>query len=96
MIAVVGKIRVRPDKVEQFETVFRKLIADVVSHEEGCVLYRLTRSRTEPDTYRNMEIFRDQAALDAHTGAGYFLAALGQLQDCVEGQPEVEFLDTVD
>jgi quinol monooxygenase YgiN len=96
VIAIVGRIQVRPEKVARFEQVFRKLQADVAANEEGCVLYRLTRSRTEPRTYRNIEVFRDQAALEAHTRAAHFLAAFAELQDCVEGEPQVEYLDGVD
>ncbi len=96
MIAVVATIHVQEDKVEQFETIVRELQRQVTAHEPGCALYRMTRSRTDPLTYRNMEIFHDQAALDAHIAAEYFRTAARGMRDCVSRESIVEFADTLD
>ena len=96
MIGVIATVSVAGDKVELFERVARELEAQVKAHEPGVLLYRMTRSRTEPNTYKNLEIFKDQAAFDAHQEADYLKAALGQLGACLAGEPHVEFLDTVD
>jgi quinol monooxygenase YgiN len=96
MIAVVGKIKVQPDKAAAFERIFVDLQATVKAKEPGCLMYRMTKSRDEPNTYRNVELFKDQAALDAHTSAEYFLAAMPGIGACLAGEPEIEFLDTID
>lgn len=95
MIAIIATIRVKEDKVRDFEVIALALEAAVKAHEPGCLLYRMTKSRTEPLTYKNVEAFRDQAALDAHTAADYFLASLAPLRACVSAPSEVEFLDAL-
>lgn len=95
MIAVIATIRVQADKVGDFERIARALEDAVNTNEEGCLLYRMTKSRTEPLTYKNLEIFRDQAALDRHVAADYFQAALAPMRACVSGASHVDFLDTL-
>lgn len=96
MICVVVTLKVQPGKTEAFEQVFREVTAKVKANEAGCLLYQLTRSRTEPHAYTGLEIYRDQAALDQHLAADYFLASLPRMGACVDGEPKVEFLDSVE
>jgi quinol monooxygenase YgiN len=96
MITVVGKMQVQPGKAEAFERLWLQLQAAVQANEPGCLVYRLTRSRDAPDTYRNIEMFHDQAAMDAHTAADYFQALAARLGEHLAGVPEVEFLDSID
>ncbi len=95
MIAVIATIRVQAGKVAEFEQIAGKLEAEVKANEPDCLLYRMTKSRSEDLTYKNLEIFRDQAALDAHVAADYFKAALGPMKACVSGASHVDFLDTL-
>lgn len=95
MIAVVATIHVREDQVQRFEAVARELEEQVAAHEPGCVLYRMTRSRTEPLVYRSLEVFRDQAAIDAHIAADYFQTAAIEMRQCVSRESTVEFSDTL-
>jgi len=95
MIAVIATIHVREDKVADFERAVRELEAAVKAREPDCLLYRMARSRTEPLTYKNLEIFRDQAALDSHQAQEHFKIGARALRDCVSGPSTVEFLDTL-
>ena len=96
MIAIVATIRVRADKVAQFERAARELEAQVKANEPDCLLYRMTKSRADPLTYRNLEIFRDQAALDQHIARDYFKAAIEKIGGCNREEPVVDFMDTLD
>jgi len=95
MIVIVATIQVKPDKVRDFEQVARELEAAVEANEAGCLMYRMTKSRIEAFTYKNVECFRDQDALDLHTESAYFQAALKPLRECVSAPSHVEFLDTL-
>ena len=95
MIAIVATIHLKEDRVETFEAIARELEAQVAAREPGCVLYRMTRSRTDPLTYRSLEIFRDQAAIDTHVAADYFRTAARGMRDCVSRESIVEFADTL-
>ena len=95
MITIVVTIPVQPEKIEHFESVIRVLEAAVHEHEADCLLYRMSKSRTVPHTYVNLEMYTDQAALDRHTEAAYFKNALTQFGDCLSAVPDIHYLDTV-
>ncbi|MGB8363790.1 MAG: putative quinol monooxygenase [Rhizomicrobium sp.] len=96
MIAVVATIKVRADKVEEFEGVARKLGAQVKANEPDCLLYCMTKDRSDPLTYRNLELFRDQAAIDQHVVRDYFISAVEKMRGCHSEMPTVDFMDTLE
>ncbi|MBS3961098.1 MAG: antibiotic biosynthesis monooxygenase [Sandarakinorhabdus sp.] len=94
-IAVVATIRVKPGHREDFEAAFTALAKQVRANEPGNLLYQLTRSRTEADTYRVLEIYIDEAALAAHRDMPHFREAGPALGATMAGRPEVELLDAI-
>jgi quinol monooxygenase YgiN len=94
-IAVVATIRVKPGQGAQFETLFTALAAQVRANEPGNLLYQLSRSRIEADTYKVLELYADEAALAAHRDMPHFRAAGAGLGAVMAGRPEVELLDAV-
>ena len=96
MIGVVAKIVAKEGHEQTLEDAFRTAVAQVKANEPGNKMYQLTKSRTEPRTYKVMEIYTDQAALEAHGQSDHYKALGRTLRDAVEGRPEVELLDTVD
>jgi quinol monooxygenase YgiN len=95
MIAIAVTVTILPEKVELFERVTRELEAAVRANEPECEVYRMSKSRTRPLTYINMEIFSDQAALDRHMSSDYFLDAVQRMAGCMSGEPDIHFLDTL-
>ena len=95
MIAIVGRMQVKTEKAELFERLWREL-SEASGREEGCIFYQLMKSRTEPLTYRNIEVFRDQTAFDLHVQTAYLLERMAPLGECIEGEPQVEYLDSLD
>lgn len=73
-----------------------ELAAQVLANEPGCSFYSLNRSKSDPHTYKVLESYVDQAALDAHGKTDYFKAANGKLAALVAGMPEIEYLDGVE
>jgi quinol monooxygenase YgiN len=98
MIGLIAKLKVQPGKGAEFETAFRPLSEKVNSDAEpGNLLYRLCKSRQDRDTYVVMELYRDQAAVDAHPQTEHFKAlwpACGVLLQ--PGRPDFEFIDAVE
>jgi quinol monooxygenase YgiN len=95
MIAIVATIKVRDGKGPEFEAVFTDLSAQVRANEPGALLYQLTKSRIEPDTYKVLELYKDSDALKLHGGAEYFKAAGAKMGPCMAGRAEIEYLDGV-
>ena len=95
MVGVVAVIRAKEGREAEFEQVFAEMTAGVKANEPGNRMYQLTRSRTEPRLYKVLEMYDDQAALEAHGASDHYREGGRKLRDLVEGRPEVEVLDAV-
>ncbi|QGN54624.1 putative quinol monooxygenase [Novosphingobium sp. Gsoil 351] len=95
MISVIATLRAKPDKGGEFERLFTELAAQVRANESGNITYQLSRSRTESNTYKVLEIYRNEEALEAHRASEHFRAAGPGLGAVLAGRPEVEVLDAV-
>ncbi len=95
MIGVVATIQAKEGREAEFEQVFAEMTSQVKSKEPGNHMYQLTRSRSEPRTYKVLEMYADQAALEAHGASDHYKEGGRKLRDLVEGRPVVELLDAV-
>jgi quinol monooxygenase YgiN len=95
MIGVVAVLRVQDGKGEDFEAIFRDLSAKVREKESGNLMYQLTKSRSEPNTYKVLELYKDQDALSHHGQTDYFKELGRKMGPCMAGRPDVEYLDGV-
>jgi quinol monooxygenase YgiN len=95
MLGVVATIRVQDGKGAEFEGIFGQLAAKVRANEPGNLLYQLTKSRTEANTYKVLELYKDQDALTQHGGTEYFRELGRKMGPCLAGRPDVETLDAI-
>jgi quinol monooxygenase YgiN len=94
-IGVIATLKVQDGKGEEFEGVFRDLAAQVRANEKGNKLYQVFKSRKEANTYIVMEIYEDQAALEAHGGSAHFKAAGPKIGPTMAGRPDIQYFDAV-
>jgi len=95
MIGVVATMKIQDGKAAEFEQAFTDLAAQVKANEPGCIFYQLTKSRTDPNTYKVLELYASQDDLTAHGKSDYFRAAGPKLGAVLAGRPEIEYLDAV-
>ena len=95
MIGVIATLRIKDGSAEAFEKGFSDLAAQVRSKEPGNLAYQLCKSRTEPNTYKVLELYKDQDALTHHGQTDYFKAAGAKMGPCLAGRPDIEMLDAV-
>jgi quinol monooxygenase YgiN len=95
MIGVIATMKIQDGKTAEFEQAFTDLAAQVKANESGCVIYQLTKSRTDPNTYKVLELYASQDDLKAHGQSEYFKAAGPKLGAVLAGRPEIEYLDAV-
>ena len=95
MIGIVATLKVQDGKGAEFEGVFRDLAEKVRANEPGNLMYQLTKSRADPNTYKVLELYKDQDAVTLHGGTEYFRAAGPKMGPCLAGRPEIEYLDGV-
>ena len=94
-IGVIATLKVQDGKGAELEGVFQGLAADVRAKEPGNTLYRLCKSRADANTYVVMEMYTDQAAIEAHGKSDHFRAAGPKIRACLAGRPEIQYLDVV-
>lgn len=95
MIGVVAILTVAAGKTAEFEAIFAELAAKVRANEPGNLFYQLTRSRTDANTYKVLELYKDQESLTAHGATDYFRELGRKLGPCMADRPDVEYLDAV-
>lgn len=96
MIGLVATIKVQDGKGAEFEQIFRDLTAKVKANEPGTLVYQLTKSRTEANTYKVLELYRDEEAMKQHGGSDYFKAAGRAMGAVMDGRPHLDYLDAVE
>ena len=94
MITAIVTVRARPGKGPELEADFVKYAQWVKANEPGTALYSLNKSRTEPDTYHSVEMFEDEAAVQAHI-ANFQKRADGPAEPLTEGEMAFMMLDRV-
>ncbi len=95
MIGVIATLKVQDGKAAEFEAIFTELAAQVRANEPGNHAYQLCKSRTEPNSYKVLELYADDDALKAHGASDHFKAAGPKLGGVLGGRPEIEYLDGV-
>lgn len=93
MIGVVARLPVKPGEEENFKGAMRELMAGVRANEPGNKVYQCFRSRTDPAEFVVLEIYDDQAALDAHGQSVHFRAAGPVLGAALAGRPDIQYFD---
>jgi quinol monooxygenase YgiN len=95
MIGIVATLTVQPGKQADIEAIFADLAARVRADEPGNVFYQLCRSRESDTTYKVLELYQDQAAVEAHRTSPHFRAASPLLGAVLAAPPVIELLDAV-
>ncbi|MFT3726908.1 MAG: putative quinol monooxygenase [Terricaulis sp.] len=96
MIGVVATMKVKADQTAAFEAAMLELVTATRSNEPGVKLYQFARSAKEPTTYIVMELYQDQATLDAHMRSDHFKNAGPKLALCLADRPSLDRYDTLE
>src|SRR6185437_4288250 len=64
-------------------------------NEPGNKVYQFCKSKSDPTTYVNMEIYADQAALEAHGKSEHFRTTGPKMGPSMSGRADVQYFDTV-
>jgi quinol monooxygenase YgiN len=71
---VVATIRAAKGNGDALAALLAEQAAVVRREEPGCLVYRPHRSHTDPELFVFYEVYRDQAAFDAHRKAPHLAA----------------------
>jgi (4S)-4-hydroxy-5-phosphonooxypentane-2,3-dione isomerase len=88
MLALWVKVRIKPAGRERF---LKAIEADALGSErdeEGCLRFNVLQDRADPSVYYFYEVYRDEAALEAHRAAPHY-AVWAAAADTLDGPAEV-------
>ncbi len=95
MIAVIATLIAREGREAEFERAFLQLTQAVRANEPGNRLYQLAKSRETARRYEVLELYLDEAALEAHRTSDHYKAGGRAMRELVEAPPEVKILDAM-
>jgi len=94
MVGGLKIIQVKKGHEADLERLFAELRSEMHTHEPGCRLYSLLKSRTKPGAYIVHEQYDDQAALDAHQESAHGVRYFPIMRAIIE-KIDVEYFDGV-
>ena len=93
-ISVVAKLKAKQGSEKQMEEALKAMVGKV-KEEPGCEAYVLHRSNRDSTTFVFYEVYRDQAALDAHGKTPHMAEMLGKIGPLLDGRPVIDFVSEI-
>lgn len=72
MISLIVRLDVVPERREEFLAAITSNAASTFGDEPGCIRFDVCQSQSDPHHFVFYEIYRDEAALEAHRAAPHF------------------------
>ena len=92
MLIVIGEAEAASGRREEMMEAVTKM-ATATKSDDGCVSYGFYADVTRPDVVLGVEVWRDQAALDAHMGHDHTAEFIATVRSLVAGEPVMHFYD---
>ncbi len=92
MPTTLWRLKVAPEKQEQFERLTSQLVRDVAENEPGNV-FEYRRGVEDPLTYVLFLSFDDLDAFRRYSTANYHTGASGQIMECLAEPPAGDELE---
>lgn len=84
MITFITHMRVRPENAAEMDALLAEMTAQVQRNEPGVAHYGFGRDAADPNLYVVVEVYRDEAAFQAHGQTDYIKALLPRSAALVE------------
>jgi len=94
MLALWVKVRVKPEERERFLNAIEVDALGSENDEPGCLRFNVLQDQQDPNSYYFFEVYRDEAALEAHRSAPHY-AVWRNAADTLDGPVEATRCQTV-
>jgi len=94
MLAMWVKVRVKPELRQRFLAAIEADALGSERDEPGCLRFNVLQDADDADVYYFFEVYRDQAALEAHRAMPHY-AVWRAAADTLEGPTELTRCQTV-
>lgn len=90
MVLLLAELHAKPEAAEAVEQHLRALVAST-SREPGSVIYSVYRDQANAQRFIVHELYRDEAARDAHLASAPLQAALAAFDSLLAAPPGLTF-----
>ena len=87
MLVMMVNAKVKPGKREEFLNVIQEDAESTTKNEPGNFGFYVIQNNEDPDRFFLFEVYKDQAALEAHRAAPHFLKYRQATADIYDGDP---------
>jgi len=94
MLAMWVRVRVKPEGRERFLKAIEVDALGSERDEPGCLRFNVLHDQQDPNVYYFYEVYRDEAALEAHRAAPHY-AVWRAAADTLDGPPQATRCATV-
>jgi len=94
MIAIWVKVKVKPEGRDKFLKAIEVDALGSENDEPGCARFNVLQDGSDPNTYYFYEVYRDEAALEAHRAAPHY-AVWRAAADTLDGPAQATRCQTV-
>ena|SRR5205085_11778035 len=95
MLVNLVKVRIKPDKRQQFLDAIEYDALHSEGDEPGCLRFNVIRDAQDNNVYFFYEVYKDAAALDAHRAAPHFEVWRTASAEVLDGTPERTLCESV-
>lgn len=90
MLIIIGEAEAAPGRGDEMLAA-ATTVATATKSDDGCESYGFYADATRPGVVVSIEVWRDQAALDAHMEHGHTQEFLAAIPGLVAGEPTMRF-----
>jgi quinol monooxygenase YgiN len=87
-IRVVAQNNVKPDKIQEFIGLCKKLVEETVK-EKGCIEYGLYQELNNPGILTMLEEWRDESSVNEHLNSNHFRELVPLFSEYLEKETEI-------
>lgn len=88
MLILLVTLQVKPDRITEFLDLVRFDAQRSQEDEPGCLRFDVSQDRDQPDRFYFYEVYRDEAALEAHRRTPHFKLYLEKSPPLLAAPPE--------
>ncbi|GBF58172.1 putative monooxygenase YcnE [Candidatus Phycosocius bacilliformis] len=89
MIGICAQFTIQDGKAAEFEAMLTEFVTTVKAKEPGATVYQLCKNAKAENEYFMLELYADQAALDAHGKTDHMAALVAKIGQFLAGPPKL-------
>lgn len=87
MLVLMVNVKLKPGRREEFLRIIKEDAESTTKNEPGNFGFYVVQNNEDPDKFFMFEVYKDQAALEAHRATPHFLKYRQATADIYDGDP---------